>query len=219
VNEWYFSSDTVTSNITLYAKWTPNPPAGQYTVTFNSQGGSSVSSITVTSGARISEPPAPTRSGYTFAGWYREPACLNAWNFSSDTVTSNVTLYAKWTSDGGLITCAVLFDSRGGSKVPDQVVAYGTKLTVPENPTRSSYIFAGWYMESTCINAWDFKDVVTKSMVLYAKWSVYGAPLPPFDPYVPTEPTTSDSGGGGCDTGIAALVPALVALMIWKKRG
>jgi uncharacterized repeat protein (TIGR02543 family) len=40
----------------------------------------------------------PTRTGYTFGGWYKEAACANDWNFASDVVTGNVTLYAKWTA-------------------------------------------------------------------------------------------------------------------------
>jgi uncharacterized repeat protein (TIGR02543 family) len=69
-----------------------------FTVTFNSQGGSAVTSATVASGAKVTKPTDPTRSGYTFAGWYKESACLNVWNFSTDTVTAIVTLYAKWTN-------------------------------------------------------------------------------------------------------------------------
>jgi len=71
-----------------------------YTVTFNSNGGSTVASITgVTPGSTIIAPAAPTRdiSGfYGFNGWYKEPALTTMWTFASDTVTSNITLYAKW---------------------------------------------------------------------------------------------------------------------------
>ena len=68
-----------------------------YTVTFESRGGSSVSSVTAVSlGASITEPAAPTKSGYTFSGWYTEEGLTNEWDFTSDTVTSNLTLYAGW---------------------------------------------------------------------------------------------------------------------------
>ena len=81
------------SDVTLYAKWAIN----SYTVTFNSQGGSAVSSQTVNHGGKVSEPTDPTKTGYAFAGWYKESGCTNAWDFATDTVTSNITLYAKWT--------------------------------------------------------------------------------------------------------------------------
>jgi uncharacterized repeat protein (TIGR02543 family) len=67
-----------------------------FTVTFNSGGGGAVPSQTVTKGAKVTEPQNATRSGHTLAGWYKEAAFTNQWNFATDTVTANITLYAKW---------------------------------------------------------------------------------------------------------------------------
>lgn len=74
-----------------------------FTVTFDSQGGSNVASQTVKRGEKVEQPSDPTRSGYSFQGWYEEAECKNAWNFSTDTVTRNMTLYADWSkkSSGG----------------------------------------------------------------------------------------------------------------------
>lgn len=67
-----------------------------YTVTFNSNGGSDVSTLTnVTSGSAITT-PIPARTGYVFNGWYKESTFKNAWNLSTDKVTGNITLYARW---------------------------------------------------------------------------------------------------------------------------
>ena len=52
-------------------------------------------------GSKVSKPSDPTAAGYTFGGWYRETGCTNEWNFDTDTVTANTTLYAKWTATGG----------------------------------------------------------------------------------------------------------------------
>ena len=72
----------------------------QYTLTFNNNGyGTAPAAITVNAGDKATEPTAPTASGYTFGGWFKESACTNKWDFASDTVTSNLTLYAKWTVD------------------------------------------------------------------------------------------------------------------------
>jgi len=68
-----------------------------HTVTFDSQGGSTVSSQTVEEGGLVIKPTAPTKQGYTLRGWYKESGCKSAWEFASDTVTADVTLYAKWT--------------------------------------------------------------------------------------------------------------------------
>ena len=69
-----------------------------FTVTFDPQGGSAVAAITnVMGGEKIAKPTAdPTKTGFEFLGWYKEAAGTNAWNFESDVVNSNITLYAKW---------------------------------------------------------------------------------------------------------------------------
>jgi len=85
-----------------------------YTVTFNSQGGSAVSSQVVEEGELAIEPTAPTKAGYTFTSWYKEPGCINAWDFNIDTVISDVTLYAQWTA-----VAVEVGDSYGGG-----IVAY-----------------------------------------------------------------------------------------------
>ncbi len=87
---------TATQAITVNAAQT-------FTVSFDVQGhGTAPGDITgVTSGSKISAPTAPTDEHWTFGGWYKEAACSNAWNFDSDTVTANTTLYAKWTPTKG----------------------------------------------------------------------------------------------------------------------
>lgn len=69
-----------------------------YMVTFNTNGGSDIAPKFVTQGESITAPSAPTRSGYTFAGWYKDSTLQTVWNFATDKVTRNTTLYAKWTA-------------------------------------------------------------------------------------------------------------------------
>ena len=71
--------------------------SSQLTVSFNSQGGSTVPNVTCSLGSTITAPANPSKAFYKFAGWYKEAGCVNAWNFQTDTVTANATLYAKWT--------------------------------------------------------------------------------------------------------------------------
>jgi len=69
----------------------------KFTVTFDSQGGSAVAALTkVADGSMITQPTNPTKDGFDFGGWYKEQACQNVWNFATDVVTGNITLYAKW---------------------------------------------------------------------------------------------------------------------------
>jgi uncharacterized repeat protein (TIGR02543 family) len=95
-----------------------------YTVTLNSNGGSAVSAITgITSGSAITAPTPPTKTGYTFAGWYKEAALVTAWNFDADKVTSDITLYAKWAqnSSGPSITYHTITANAGeGGKISPQ---------------------------------------------------------------------------------------------------
>jgi uncharacterized repeat protein (TIGR02543 family) len=68
-----------------------------YTVTFNAGGhGTAPAAQTVASGSQLTKPTDPTAEGYTFDGWYKEEDLTNEWDFESDTVTGNITLYAKW---------------------------------------------------------------------------------------------------------------------------
>ena len=67
-------------------------------VKFDVKGGSSVDSQTPASGSTVTKPADPTREGYTFAGWYTDEACTEAYDFSA-AVAANMTLYAKWTKN------------------------------------------------------------------------------------------------------------------------
>lgn len=74
----------------------PEPEPTLYTVTFDSNGGSAVPEQGVYAGEKITEPGDPTRGGYTFVAWYKEEGLTTEWKFDTDTVSSNITLYAKW---------------------------------------------------------------------------------------------------------------------------
>ena len=96
------TTDTVFSeNTTVYAQWKYTGGGGgggttRYTVSFETNGGSKVSSKTVTRNTAVTEPTAPTKDGYTFAGWYSDKELKTAYDFSAK-VTKSFTLYAKWT--------------------------------------------------------------------------------------------------------------------------
>jgi uncharacterized repeat protein (TIGR02543 family) len=89
---------SVLISVFLFLSSCVTTPDSTYTVTFDSQGGSMVSSQSLEAGQLVSEPAEPSREDYSFEGWYQEPDCINLWDFSSDIVTSDLTLYAKWTS-------------------------------------------------------------------------------------------------------------------------
>lgn len=141
-----------------------------YTVSFNSQGGTAVTSRRIATGEVATKPTNPTRTGYTFGGWYKEASCKTAWNFTTDKVTSNVTLYAKWTPVTYKITYTLNSGKQSKSNPATYTVAAATITLV--SPTRKNYTFGGWYKDSK------FKTKVTKiskgstgNLNLYAKWT------------------------------------------------
>ena len=126
-SEWNFETP-VTADLPLTAKWQIN----RYTITFDTAGGSEVPSITQDYGTAITPPAAPTRTGYTFAGWDREiPTAMPA---------ENMTITARWQVNQYTIT----FKPENGGQ--DIVIKqdYGTAITAPANPTKTGYTFAGW---------------------------------------------------------------------------
>lgn len=89
----YDFATPVTTDLALYAGWRATPSG----VTFDSQGGSAVRPQKVTYGGPATEPAAPTRAGYTFTGWYTDPAATTSYDFATP-VTGRLTLYAGWTA-------------------------------------------------------------------------------------------------------------------------
>ena len=94
------------------------------------------------SGTLATRPDAPAATpGYTFGGWNKADG--TAWDYASDKVTDNITLYAKWAAN----TYTITFDTAGGSEIAPITQDYGTVITVPEAPTREGYTFIGWDKE------------------------------------------------------------------------
>ena len=118
-------------NITVKAQWEIN----QYTIAFDTNGGSEIAPITQDYGTEITAPDKPTRKGYTFKGWDKEiPEAMPA---------ENITVKAQWEINQYTIT----FDTNGGSEIAPITQDYGTEITAPDNPTRKGYTFKGWDKE------------------------------------------------------------------------
>ena len=163
---WDVATAPVTGDMKLYANWS----IGRYTLTFDANGhGKAPAAITADYNTTVAEPAAPETDGYTFDGWYKESTCENPWNFSTDKVTQDTTLYAKWTANGYTVT----FDNQGHGTAPAaQRIAYDNTAAVPTAPTATGYAFGGWFREPACTNKWTFsEDKVTQDTTLYAKWT------------------------------------------------
>ena len=165
-----FTSDAVYSSMTLYAHWSIN----QYTVTFNSTGGSAVSSKTVNHGSAIGTLPVTTRSGYTFLGWYS--ATSGGVQVTTGTVISNnITLYAQWKQN----ICTVSFDVNGGNgqqymsnKSLEWGSAFGDNLYSAPGAPAGKY-FVGWFDDASAGNQYTSSSIVPSqsSLKLYAHYA------------------------------------------------
>jgi uncharacterized repeat protein (TIGR02543 family) len=152
----YDFSSPVTGDLALTAHWAKQV----YTVSFDSNGGSAVADQSVEFEDLASEPTAPIRTGYDFAGWF---AGDDVYDFSSP-VTGPLSLSAHWAKQ----VHTVSFDSNGGSAVADQSVAYGDAAVAPSDPTRAGYDFVGWFAGD---DAYDFATPVTGPLSLTAHWA------------------------------------------------
>ena len=134
-------------NITVKAQWEIN----QYTIAFDTNGGSEITPITQDYGTKITAPDKPTRKGYTFKGWDKEiPKTMPA---------ENITVKAQWEINPYTIT----FDTNGGSEIAPITQDYGTEITAPDNPTRKGYTFKGWDKEIP-------KTMPAENITITARW-------------------------------------------------
>lgn len=152
--------------ITLSCGDDDNKELEQFTVTFDSQDGSKVASQTISYGEKVIEPTRPTKEGHAFIGWYTETSYTHEWNFESDIVTKDITLYARWT----IADYTVTFNTNGGSEVESQPVAKGSKVQRPLPPTKDGFVFDNWYTDIALTQVYDFDTQVTGNLTLYANW-------------------------------------------------
>ena len=112
------------------------------------------------SGTLATCPDTPaTTPGCTFGGWNKADG--TAWDYASDKVTDNITLYAKWTAN----TYTITFDTAGGSEIAPITQDYGTNITAPADPTREGYTFTGWDRDIP-------ETMPAENMTVTAQWEV-----------------------------------------------
>ena len=158
----------ITAEQILYARWAANT----YTVTFNASSGSvDIASKSVTYDSTYGDLPTPTRTGYTFKGWYT--AASSGDKIISTTkvqITSAQTLYAQWTAK----TFTITFNVNGGScDTPSKSVTYDLTYGDLPTATRTEHAFNGWFTEASGgveITASTIVQI-TEDQTLYAQWS------------------------------------------------
>lgn len=147
--------------------WNGYTTFSELTLSFNTNGGSTApADQNLNDGTSATTPSDPTRTGYTFDGWFTAATDGDQWDFDTDVVTDDTTLYAHWTAN----TATLTFDSEGGSSVDAATVNIGSAADAPTAPIRAGYTFAGWYTSASGGDKWTFTDAISGDTTLYAQW-------------------------------------------------
>ncbi len=162
----YNQTISISSPLKIYPHYSPN----EYSIEFNSNGGTNVSNITETYNVQITEPSNPTRLGYTFDDWYIDNGSFeNAFVF--DVMPGNgAILYANWIINQYTMT----FDTNGGGIIDEVTLDYQSILDV-DDPTREGYTFSGWTAtnyQGTVTEDYQITTMPASDMSLVANWTV-----------------------------------------------
>lgn len=176
-NGWYsnsqFTSALVTGipvgsheNVTVYANFGIN----QYTISFISNGGTSVDNITQNYATTVSAPANPAKNGYSFGGWYSDSALENAYSFTT-IPAQDITLYAKW----NLVTYNITYNLDGGTNSASNSATYTIESATLNlaDPSKTGYTFMGWYTDSSYDNSISMIDSGSfGNKELFAQWQI-----------------------------------------------
>lgn len=176
---WYngdekFDFDADTTNapnvLELVAKWEKS----KYTVQFVSDHGS-FADQTIEYGKLIETDKLtiPEVEGYTFDGWYTDATRTKEFDFSTP-ITSNTTVYARWTAKD----YEVSFITEHGKTPTSQNVPYNETATDPGKLSAEGYTFIGWYADEAHKTKFDFSTPITGDTKVYAKWEKNAPVLP-----------------------------------------
>lgn len=162
--ERYDFNAPVISDLSLYAKW----DLASYRISFNSNGGTKVNSQKVSYNTNATKPQDPVKSGYYFAGWYKDSSFQSKFSFLTE-IKKNMTLYAKWVTTKPT-TYDVTFVASFGNDPIIIEVNNGSTVTAPVVTNEESDNLAGWFTDESKQIEFDFSTPITADTVLYAKW-------------------------------------------------
>ena len=206
-------SDPFLADTTVYAQWTESSqqPTNYYTITFNAYTGQFADQSTTTtlmtdaSGVLQSLPTTPTKSGYNFVGWYTD---ANAGDLVQvgHAFTSDAMLYARWTPDYSTpVEYTVIFYLNDGVNTgvystitTTDSYGYHVLASLPVQPTRDGYDFAGWFTETS--GGTKIELLITNfygDCPVYAQWTSQQVPV--------TGYTVTFDANGGTLTGDATM--------------
>lgn len=142
-----------------------------YTVTFETNGGTSIVAQTVKSGDNSLRPVDPKRGNDVFDDWYETTNLTGtAFNFNTP-IKADITLYAKWiVGSVSTTTYKVIFNLDDETYFQEIAVDEGNSVTRPEDPVKDGHVFENWYMDEGFEILFDFDTKITETIYLYPKW-------------------------------------------------
>lgn len=120
----------------------------EYTVKFNTGGGSALPDVKVMNGQAATAPTDPTRDGYIFVGWYKDAEFKKPYTFSADVVTADITVYARWIEDTGAAEHTISFELGYGAETLAPAVTRAGRIFGAPSPEREGFDFLGWWIST-----------------------------------------------------------------------
>ena len=161
---------SISQKTTVYAGWA----LSTYTITFDlayegAEGAPAAQKVKY--GKTVTEPTAPAREGYLFGGWFTDNAFANQFTFDM-TISSDLTLYAKWIEDSGSHEDVTLTYYIGTSKVAEKKVHFNSPASsnAPDTPTKENAIFGGWFTDATLTTKFNMSANMTADASIYGKF-------------------------------------------------
>ena len=155
---------TKDDTVTTEDKKTTDDVKKEFSVNFESNGGSFINTIVAKEGESINKPNDPTKDGYDFIGWFIDENLENEFNFSN-AINGNLTLFAKWE----LKDVTISFETYGGTSIDPITQKYNTNISAPENPEKEGYTFVGWYSDKNYNTEFSFVKMPAEDITIYAK--------------------------------------------------
>lgn len=167
---WDFTNDVVTDNMTLYALWEKvnNDPI-TYTITFNTNGGTQLNSITVNAGESATAPNNPTKEGFTFDNWYTDEELTQVYVWTTK-VSTNITLYANWIETKSYTATLVFGNGSENSTIAAENNDGKFYIAKPQDPKKDYCDFSHWSLTDGG-DEYDFSSEVTENIILYAVYT------------------------------------------------
>ena len=163
---WDFENDIVDNNTVLYAKW---EEYCSYDVSYYLENDELYYEDSVRENAKPISPEKPKKEGFTFVGWYTDIEFENIWDFENGIISHDLLLYACFIKD--TVYYNINFYTYTDQGILSTKTEEDSKIQIPENIEKENHIFAGWYLEDSLINEWDYEnDNINEDISLFAKW-------------------------------------------------